>query len=349
MKLQGAEQGFLLILCTLSCLRITAARSLPRTGQHDVVHLEVSSAANGLSIEHSPSYASFSFEPAFWVEFFGNASSPNTLTFDLLGRIWEHGGRPIIRPGGITMDSMIFDPEAGNPVRTTSPDGGVYRTTVGPAYYESWSNFPSGTKFVSTLNFGNDSLNIARNLAVASVKYQPEMIEYFELGNEPNNYPDTRWDNSTEAYVRQWDHWTLEIDAAINKTNKTAAEQYGLSRWWASSATTDDTPLKVRPVDIIPFGVNSRNQVAEYSIHSYQFATCDPERAALATIPNILNHTSLVEYAQTEIEPSARAALNSGKPWVVGEFNSIACSGAPGVSNTFGGLSLYLCKFVQPT
>jgi hypothetical protein len=81
------------------------------------------------------------------------------------------------------MDSMIFDPSAGDPVRTTSSTGGVYRTTVGPAYYQSWDNFPEGTKFTSTLNFGNDSLKIARDLAVASVRYQRDKVEFFELGN----------------------------------------------------------------------------------------------------------------------------------------------------------------------
>lgn len=91
----------------------------------------------------------------------------------------------------------------------------------------------------------------------------------------------------------------------------------------------------MRPADIIPAGIDSDNQVAEYSIHSYAFATCDPYRASIATIPNILNHTGLVKYADEEIEPSARASLQSGKPWVIGEFNSIACSGNPNVSDTF--------------
>jgi len=90
------------------------------------------------------------------------------------------------------MDSMIFDPSAGDLVRTTNAAGGVYRTTVGPAYYQSWSNFPYGTKFVSTLNFGNNSLDVARDMAVASVRYQQDKIGYFELGNEPTNYPSTR-------------------------------------------------------------------------------------------------------------------------------------------------------------
>lgn len=233
------------------------------------------------------------------------------------------------------MDSMIFDASAGDPVRTTSPSGGVYRTTVGPNYFHSWSNFPNGTKFVSTLNFGNDSLDIARDMALASVMYQQEKIEYFELGNEPTNYPSTRWDNSTAAYVQQWKQWTGEIDTAVNHTLGANASRLGSDRWWASSATTDKSGLNVRPADIIPAGVDSADQVAEYSIHSYAFSTCDPDRAALATTQNILNHTELTTYADEEIYPSAKAALDSGKPWVIGEFNSISCSGQPNVTDTF--------------
>ena len=233
------------------------------------------------------------------------------------------------------MDSLIFDSSAGNPVRTESPDGGVYRTTVGPAYYESWNNFPEGTKFVSTLNFGNDSLKIARNFALASVKYQAKKIDYFELGNEPTNYNSSRWDNSTKAYVKQWKDWTSQIDQAVNEAVADAEELYSKSRWWASSATTDDTGLHVKPVDIIPAGIDSNDQVGEYSIHSYEFSTCDPGRAAIATIPNILNHTGLLDYADNEIGPSARASIRSGKRWVIGEFNSISCSGNPNVSDVF--------------
>jgi len=320
-------------IAALSALYLASAT--PADAHPQAIRLNIPSTAAGSSIPHSPSFASFSFEPAFWVEFFGNASSPNPLTFELLSRITERGGSLIIRPGGITMDSMIFDSSAGDPVRTTNADGGVYRTTVGPAYYQSWSNFPNGTKFVSTLNFGNDSLDIARDMAVASVQYQQDKIDYFELGNEPTNYPSTRWNDSTEAYVQQWKQWTAAIDSAVNEESDPATEQYGSDRWWASSATTDVTGLNVRPADLIPAGIDSANQVAEYSIHSYAFATCDPARAALATIPNILNHTELTRYADEEIVPSAQAALDSGKPWVIGEFNSIACSGNPNVSDTF--------------
>lgn len=215
------------LFASVFAINLTSALSIPRATQQSAVKIDVPACADNASIEHSKSFGSFSFEPAFWVEFFGNASNPNPLTFELLSRIVEHGGQPIIRPGGITMDSLIFDPSAGNPVRTESPDGGVYRTTVGPAYYESWNNFPKGTKFVSTLNFGNDSLKIARDLAVASVKYQAEKIDYFELGNEPTNYNSSRWDNSTKAYVKQWKDWTANIDSAINGEVADAETLYG--------------------------------------------------------------------------------------------------------------------------
>ena len=304
------------------------AQGFPLAQRSDGIELTIPGSVSGASIEHSTSFSSFSFEPAFWVEFFGNASQPNELTFQLLSHIIARGGQPTIRPGGITMDSMIFDVTAGDPVRTTNKNGGVYRTTVGPAYYESWSNFPENIKFVSTLNFGNDSLDIARDMAVASVQYQQDKVLYFELGNEPTNYPSERWDNSTESYVQQWQNWTGSIDEAIGS-------ELGLGRWWASSATTDNTSLHVRPADLIPAGVDLTGEVAQYSIHSYAFATCDPERAARATIPNILNHTGLVNYADEEIYPSAKAALDVGKQWIIGEFNSIACSGAPNVSDTF--------------
>ncbi|KDN61933.1 putative glycoside hydrolase family 79 protein [Colletotrichum sublineola] len=294
--------------------------------------LDVPPNADGASIPHDNSFASFSFEPAFWVEFFGNASTPNNLTFNLLNRIHEHGGHPIIRPGGITMDSMVFDPEGGDAVRTTSPEGGVWRTTVGPDYYRSWDNFPQDTKFISTLNFGNESLDIAKGLAVASVKYQGDKIAYFELGNEPTNYNPSRWNFSTAAYVREWKEYTSEIDASVNATGRFDLPS---ERWWASSATTDNSGLEVRPDALIPAGIDSERQVGAYSIHSYPFSTCDPNRAALATIPNILNHTELVRYCDEEIYPSARAALDAGTRWSIGEFNSVSCSGAPNVTDTF--------------
>lgn len=314
-------------------LLLNAARCLCSHHQ-DVFEAHAPDSAHGSSIEHSPSFTSLSIEPAFWVEFVGTAKEPNELFFKLLSHMTERGGHPIIRPGGITMDSMIFDPNGGDPVRTMGPDGEIYRTTVGPAYFESWSNFPDEVKFVSTLNFGNDSLKIARDLAVASAEHHAERIAFFELGNEPNHFPQSRWNYETQEYVDEWKNWTASIDQAVDEVTE-ASEGLGQSRWWASSATTDDTSLNVRPVDVIPLGIDSELQVGQYSIHSYVFNSCTPPDAAEATIENLLNHTHITSFADEEVVPSARAAIMDGKSWIMGEFNSVACSGKINVSDTF--------------
>lgn len=96
--MQSASAAFLLA---------SSVSAHPKPHHGNAVKLNIPPTAFNASILHTNSFASFSFEPAFWVEFFGNKSDPNPLTFGLLNRIIEHGGQPIIRPGGITMDSMV--------------------------------------------------------------------------------------------------------------------------------------------------------------------------------------------------------------------------------------------------
>ncbi|KAK7753390.1 hypothetical protein SLS62_004680 [Diatrype stigma] len=325
----------LLVLLLSSAVASIALPHHDHEARGTSVKLDVPTSLAGASIEHSPSFSSFSIETAFFVEFVGTASEPNELFFKLLSHITERGGRPILRPGGITMDSLIFDPAGGDLERTMGPNGEVYRSTVGPAYFESWATLPEEVSFISTLNFGNNSLQIAADLATASVKYQAGRIQFLELGNEPNNYPNDRWKNSTQAYVDQWKNWTASIDQAVAEVSVVSRGSQETLRWWASSATTDNTPLKVRPVDLIEKGIDSEQQVGQFSIHSYVYNTCNPSDAAKATVENLLNHTQIISFAEEEVAPSARAAAGDGKPWVMGEFNSIACSGKPGVSDTF--------------
>lgn len=70
--------------------------SQPLASHDGIFSLDIPKTALGASMKHDPSFVSFSFEPAFWVEFFGNSSSPNKLAFDLLGRIVDHGGQPTV-------------------------------------------------------------------------------------------------------------------------------------------------------------------------------------------------------------------------------------------------------------
>ncbi|PSN73925.1 hypothetical protein BS50DRAFT_538843 [Corynespora cassiicola Philippines] len=281
-----------------------------------------------ISQAHVPEFIGYSVEPSFWTEFFGEPDAPRELTFRLVQHLHERGAKLIIRPGGDMQDSMVYEPTLNQSVlRIESGKGGIYQTRIGPKFFESWDNFPEGTEFVATTNFRNHSLPIAVGLAVAAYEAQKDKIRYYELGNEPTFYPKERYNGSTKAYVEDWHRFTAEIDMAVNN------DSYG--KWWASSATTDDSGLELRPAALIPAGVNNTGQVGQYSIHTYEFASCDPVANELATINNIINHTDLVRYADEEVYPSAKAALDVGAEWIIGEFNSVACAGKPNVSDTF--------------
>lgn len=101
-----------LVACTAIFIAARTVTSQPTGSDGDVFYLDIPKTALGASIEHDPSFASFSFEPAFWVEFFGNSSTPNKLAFNLLNRIVDHGGQPTVSLPPITtlfLSSSVFN------------------------------------------------------------------------------------------------------------------------------------------------------------------------------------------------------------------------------------------------
>jgi hypothetical protein len=59
------------------------------------------------------------------------------------------------------------------------------------------------------------------------------------------------------------------------------------------------------------------------------------ERAALVSLPNLMNHSATVEYF-AQWAPEIKAAHDVGVLFVMGETGSVSCHGASGVSNTLG-------------
>ncbi|CEL61683.1 hypothetical protein RSOLAG1IB_04433 [Rhizoctonia solani AG-1 IB] len=279
-----------------------------------------------------PAFTSLSVDPAFWVEFFGNSSHPNKLSFQLIKHIADRTGvSPWIRPGGVTQDSSVFDAKFGEPIRDVSTSGGIYRTTYGPDYFKSFSNFAPSTKFTVTLNLGNDTLGIAHDQVKAAYRYlKPDQIWALELGNEPGNYKANQRDLSTwgaDAYVKQWQNWTDAIDATLPLKGP---------HWWGGSdGTTDDPNTIAIQTDLITSRAVTGKKVNEFSQHMYQYSSCRPASNARAIVPNIMNHTNITSFV--DILRSKIAAANSvGSDFVVGEFNSVSCSGKVNITDTFG-------------
>ncbi|KAH7873854.1 glycoside hydrolase family 79 protein [Lentinula edodes] len=282
-----------------------------------------------------PSLASFSIETAFFIMYVGNTTSPNILTRDLLQNIKDRIGIPAeIRIGGITADSTFWDSslEAAifNFVDNTEA---LINTTIG---WEFWNAarelLPEGTQI--TVNLNLESLNFTGALAVAESAVQglPNQVAAFKIGNEPDHY----FSFTAKNYSNIWEPWSKNISSALNFTTpKFQLAATADDPLWPYNTIAADAQLDC--VSALAAGVDDANTVEWCSEHTYQYSVCDPTRTAIATLPNLVNHTRLAQYLdlwQPRIQ-SVRKQLGS-HAFVIGEYNSVSCSGRDGVSNTFG-------------
>ncbi|EIM91232.1 uncharacterized protein STEHIDRAFT_48573 [Stereum hirsutum FP-91666 SS1] len=284
--------------------------------------------------------ASFSIEIAYMDAFAGNVTEgngtsdggglqENVLTRELMQRLVERTGvGPDIRPGGITVDSSIYDANSSALVLDESTV--IFRTTYGPGFYKYLSVFPNTTKFVLSVNLGNDTISIARNQLAAGIENIGwDRLRALELGNEPDHYPSgsrpSGW-NSAD-YTAQFLGWTSVLTRNLSLPK-------GI--WQAGSFADDPTSSALMTtVDIVQEGVATMGVIEVFSQHMYQYSTCDPTRNAIATLPNLVNHSSITAYVDLW-KPQIAAARDLGKDFVVGEYSSVSCSGKENVTNAFG-------------
>ncbi|KAI0259905.1 hypothetical protein BC834DRAFT_926115 [Gloeopeniophorella convolvens] len=282
-----------------------------------IVLPSISRAPSHASQVLDQSLASLSIELAFLTAFGGNNSNPNALTGELMQRIEERTGKgPDVRPGGITIDSSIFSPNAPALVLSESSAGGIYRSTFGPALYESLNVFPNSSKFVVDLNMGNNTISIARDELAAGIQYIGwDRIRALELGNEADHY------------------------AGGSRPSGWASSDYTAQfLGWTSAGSFADDPLPnaaMTTIDIINEGIDTTGVIKLFNQHMYQYSTCDPTRNSIATLAHLVNHTNITTYVDLW-KPQIAAARERGKEFVVGEYNSVSCSGKENVTNTFG-------------
>ncbi|KAI0075812.1 hypothetical protein K474DRAFT_1663809 [Panus rudis PR-1116 ss-1] len=272
-----------------------------------------------------PRLASFSIEFSYMTAFGGNKTNPNMLTKELLQRLVEQTGvGPDIRPGGITIDSSIYSPNASALELIESPSGGIYRTTYGPAWFETLDVLPETSPIVVTVNLGNDTVLIARDQIKAAIEHIGwKRIRALELGNEPDHYPGglrpQGW--SSADYTAQYLGWTAFLTRNLSLPSH-IFQAGGMVESWSTQEVLDE-------------GIDTTGTVKLFGQHTYQYSTCDPARNAIATLTNLINHQNITGYL-SQWKPQVAAAHRAGKEFVVGEYNSVSCSGKENVTNTFG-------------
>ncbi|KAA1467457.1 hypothetical protein DENSPDRAFT_832510 [Dentipellis sp. KUC8613] len=304
--------------------------TLPAFATQAVQPLEISSSPVNASQILDRALASFSIEYGYLPSFGGNNTHPNELTKSLMQRLVERTGvGPDVRPGGITIDSSEYNPDGPALTLAESASGGIYNSTFGPALYESLNVFPNSSKFIVSVNLGNDTIKLARDEIAAAIQHLGwDRIRALELGNEPDHYAGGQrpaaW--SSSDYTAQFVGWTTVLMRNLSLPK-------GI---FQAGSFADDPPTgSMTTEDIINEGAGDTGAVEVYSQHMYQFSTCDPVRDAIATLPHLVNHTNITSYVDFW-KPQVAAARSVGKDLVIGEYSSVSCSGKENVTDTYG-------------
>jgi hypothetical protein len=192
-----------------------------------------SSPPSGAGQPAPDAFVSYSIEFAFFPDFAGNSSHPNTYSYNLLSNIGAlQGTKPYIRVGGNTQDYALYDASQTvavvgvvNPAKSKD-----YPTTVhiGPSYFDSYSTWP-GVRYSHGFNLGlgatttNGWNTLTQTVPLACKALGGGKLYAWEYGNEPDLYSTSaqgavrpsNWNEST--YVSQWLNGTRTIKSLVQK------------------------------------------------------------------------------------------------------------------------------------
>lgn len=101
------------------------------------------------------------------------------------------GSYPIIRAGGTTQNRNTYLPNQTEALiaRYSTPGADQPSSlTVGPAWFESFQQFPKGTQYIYGLNFYDGEEGKAQTVLQAGAAYRGigKDLYAFEIGNEVN-------------------------------------------------------------------------------------------------------------------------------------------------------------------
>ncbi|KIM97127.1 hypothetical protein OIDMADRAFT_32158 [Oidiodendron maius Zn] len=90
---------------------------------------------------------------------------------------------------------------------------------------------------------------------------------------------------------------------------------------------------KLSGVTAFEEGLDVDKEISHVSQHNYMAAATSPGVTLQATL---MNHTSIVQKVATLMNYSISVKPYIDAPYILGEFNSLARQGKPGISNSFG-------------
>ncbi|GJE97273.1 glycoside hydrolase family 79 protein [Phanerochaete sordida] len=299
---------------------------------------------------------SFSIEQDRWPDWTG-IDERNEFTHAALTNLAHLTGRPPkIRVGANSEDKTVWDPtvtvnvDEFPPPNTVTPYPEATHIAVGDEYYVLSKWLPAGTHMTWGVNLGLDNATNALNMANAilrafltpAVKLSGVVLDLIEIGNEADLYANNGLRNSSynvEAYVPDWINISTPVADAI--------QAHPLARRAEAKRDADTVqgPVHIQacsfagqgftPTEVFEMGLLDSTPgelVTVVSQHRYSAAFCQGGDFPLVSFMN----KASVRSNLTLFEDDIAATVEEGLAYILGETGSIACHGAPGVSNTAG-------------
>ncbi|KAJ7726057.1 glycoside hydrolase family 79 protein [Mycena maculata] len=291
----------------------------------------------------SPSLVSLSIEQDRWPEWAGTASR-NRYFLNTLENLRDiTGAPPYIRIGANSEDKTNFNPNVEYaedifPLPTVIvPYPEATNITVGATYYHLAHHLPEGTHVIWGVNLGQNNLTAAVLEAQAiigafnssSCKVQ---LDFIEIGNEADLYAnngDRAKNYSSSQYVQEWTTFATNISETV-KLNEIETK-FLLGAFAGSSYK----PTGFSPQAIYAEGVlnsTAGSLVTAFSEHHYSGSFCAGQGGLLQDLMT----KSTIRGNLTIYAGDVNATHAQNLDYILGETNSFACHGAPGVSNTAG-------------
>ncbi|KAI0249844.1 hypothetical protein BJV78DRAFT_1223807 [Lactifluus subvellereus] len=295
----------------------------------------------------SRSLFSFSIEQDRWIDWIGQGPA-NPFFFNTLNNLKQIAHEPPrIRIGADSEDRTTFDPAvqaAQNNFPAFSANVPYPEATdnvVGNNFYQLASLLPPGTPVIWGVNFAKNDVPTAVQEATAianafmspAFKKSSIMLEAVEMGNEADLYANNGLRDNTwniQTYVTQWTAMAEAVTTAVNKILGVKVPLQG-----AGFATSSHNAGGFSPQGMFQNGILTSaagEQIKLISQHHYSGTFCTGNLDVLQNLMSKANiRANLGPFA-----PDIAAVQQQGLTYILGETNSYACHGAPGVSNTAG-------------
>ncbi|KAF4308000.1 DNA methylase N-6 adenine-specific conserved site [Botryosphaeria dothidea] len=286
-----------------------------------------------------PDAYGYSLEPV-WVDDYLKSD----LATNLMSAIANVTGKPPpFRVGGNTADQTYLHQDLNvTSISIPTPATAQY-FNISPAWYDTWADyFPEGTDLLYTLNLHVNASAWANAVAEAEAVYKSlgDKLTLLELGNEIDHFISKSWRApgwDVEQYIEQFRNLTGQIvDSDWYKADPNPPKFQAAV--FADPPWVPDQQDEIDDFDILNLtrgGLVDPNLISTYAVHLYPQSTCDTERWYRMRLDLLSNHTTLWLNVSQYV-PQVAAADAAGSPLVLGETNSISCSGRSGISDTFG-------------